>query len=340
MDSSQYVLLGFAGLFVVFVLLVVGHAILSRGGLIGSIIRIGVIVALFVGVGWYLDRTMVPTQATVVSRREAIYSRYVWVSPPNDQTSLEVRFQPSGASKAVDAIVDVDASTYDHDGPGTAIAIRYLPLFPFIARSSTSTSFTWLQPLLDPEVLATVAGVVVSVGLLFLVARLVGSGLIVAAMALTLAWTIVASVAVVAQPFRAARSLPLDRQAVAQVLEVDTIKVSYSRHSGGSSSLVQPFDLAILQFVPSGFDHPVKAWDEVDAGSVPNLIKGKSIPIEYSSVDPRQAQIVGGTRRVLWLNSLFEVGVIAFLMLLACLIGIFSGGSRRRKSTAPTAPAS
>lgn len=276
---------------------------------------------------------MASADAAVVSRQETINYRYVSVSAPSHQTSLKVRFQPPGLPNTIEDIVAVDVATYDRIGPGTTIPIRYLPQFPWIARSAQATSFTFLQPLLDLELIASLVGVLITVGVVLLIARFAGSGLVEASIALSLAWIIIASIVVVTRPLRADRALPLDRQAVAKVLSVVRVNSVLEVRSNARIPMIQPFDLAIIQFVPPGFDHPVKSWDEVDAGSMPSLTQGATVPIQYSSVNPRHAQIVGGTRRAVWINGLPGVGLVATTLVLLCIMANVIRRRRARKLT-------
>jgi hypothetical protein len=89
-------------------------------------------------------------------------------------------------------------------------------------------------------------------------------------------------------------------------------------HEAGEE-LPQPFQLADLEFVPVGAAHPIHILDMVDANSVPGLAPGAQVPIAYSAVDSRQAQIDGATRswhgRAFWrlLQLTYGIGALVTL---------------------------
>ncbi len=88
----------------------------------------------------------------------------------------------------------------------------------------------------------------------------------------------------------------------------------------------------MVEFTPSGFDHPVEAYEAVDAGSVPTQTKWNTVEVSYSTSNPREVQIVGGTRRHRWLNAafLFAEGPILFVVLTGAggLISRFFAGRK------------
>jgi hypothetical protein len=90
----------------------------------------------------------------------------------------------------------------------------------------------------------------------------------------------------------------------------------------------QPFEVVELSFVPDGRNDSVTAVDSVDADSVPNLVIGNQVAVEYSTVHPRAAKIAGGTRTCEWKNNLEVYGPIAVF---GCVMVVLTT-QRRRKS--------
>jgi hypothetical protein len=101
---------------------------------------------------------------------------------------------------------------------------------------------------------------------------------------------------------------------VTEILETD--------QSAGVDA-IQPYEIVELQFVPEGRTEPVLGVDEIDSGSVPGLVKGAAVEIEYQASNPRIARINGGSRtfpRKAYLALAQEGG--EYFALLAILAGI------------------
>jgi len=79
--------------------------------------------------------------------------------------------------------------------------------------------------------------------------------------------------------------------------------------------------VANLEFTPAGFDHAVRAFDPVDANSVPGLVPGQTVAIDDASADRRDVRIVAGTRRHLWANNLAAVAGFGLVLLVVSLLG-------------------
>jgi hypothetical protein len=99
-----------------------------------------------------------------------------------------------------------------------------------------------------------------------------------------------------------------------------------------------------LEFTPQAAGEPVHALDRVDLASVSNLRIGTTVPISYSTHQPRFARIEGGTRtyrdkavayiaKVTFIGSAAIVGVLLPLLMLADRI--FTRVGRRLKALGP-----
>lgn len=102
-----------------------------------------------------------------------------------------------------------------------------------------------------------------------------------------------------------------------------------------SGQLVRrPFALVDLEFTPPGAREPLHALDTVDLGSVPDLAIGATLPVVYSTAEPRQARLQAGTRGyardLLNYVLLLSFGTGAALLLVGYpLVRLFGGASRR-----------
>ena len=85
----------------------------------------------------------------------------------------------------------------------------------------------------------------------------------------------------------------------------------------GGQPIGRPFQMVDIEFTPAGSLEPIHAVDRVDAGSVAGLAAGARVPISYSAVDPRGAQIVGATRtydRTAWRYLMTMAAVSALVV--------------------------
>jgi hypothetical protein len=132
-----------------------------------------------------------------------------------------------------------------------------------------------------------------------------------------------------AAPLRHASQMPDEqRKSNAIIRNVTHVaRVADSSRSHGVPAW-QPFDVVELSFVPEGRNETATAVDSVDAESVPNLVVGNQIVVEYSTAHPHAAKIGGGTRNCEWKNNLEIYGPIAVF---GCLMVVLTT-QRRRKS--------
>jgi hypothetical protein len=128
--------------------------------------------------------------------------------------------------------------------------------------------------------------------------------------------------------------LPMDRSGPipAIVRQISTVDHVWSNRESGGQYIPQPFQMVDLEFTPQGASQPVHALDRVDLGTVPGMSVGTTVPVSYSSHNPRLARIEGGThtypdRAVAYIAKLTFLGsapVIVVLLLHHMLARIFS----------------
>ena len=94
------------------------------------------------------------------------------------------------------------------------------------------------------------------------------------------------------------------KRTTAQVVSVTVAtKLGDTEYSTGFP-VVQPYQMAVVEFLPSGATNPVRALDRIDAGSFPRLRKGNEVEVIYQAGSPRNVRIAGG-RRAYWWKNLF-----------------------------------
>jgi hypothetical protein len=88
----------------------------------------------------------------------------------------------------------------------------------------------------------------------------------------------------------------------------------------GGQEIRQPFQMVDLEFTPAGAKEPIHVLDRVDLNSVPGLVQGATVLIDYSAADPTLARMAPGTRTyarqalVYLLGLTYAVGaVLAFV---------------------------
>jgi hypothetical protein len=251
-------------------------------------------VTVLYGLSLYLDVAGHVVQARVTSTEERIahhtsgrhtpggWSRSFWASVNFDT--------PEGPGMAP---LWLDEATYDALMPGASIAVRYLPVLPFIARpadQSTLAFVPWRWPGIALIALAVV-----------LTLRRVMRGVPAWLKAFSILVSIAAAVVwfVFPTPWVAPLEPPvLTAQAEVKRVREETASFTSGRATG-SVPAPQPWNIVELQFVPEGRKKPVIAVDSVDVGSVPNLRVGERLPVTYNKSNPREARLAG-TRTWRW----------------------------------------
>jgi hypothetical protein len=273
---------------------------------------------LFYGGSLYFDAAGVVAPAVVESKDERIahgthtpgqWSRSFWAT---------VRF--TSADGPTQAVLWLDQAAYDAMRPGMPLDVRFLPRFPHIARPASDSTLS-LVPWRFFLPAAVVAVYVLLVWSLRRAAPVVAGLLALAGLFALAAWVVMPT------PWETPLDPPV-RAATAhvrQVREVTRSLLSTRRHSYEAP---QPWNIVELSFVPDGWDQPVVAVDEVDAGSVPALEIGARLPVHYSAANPRAARLDAARtwRRREWGE------LVTYVVLLAATFGglILAGRLFRR----------
>ena len=261
------------------------------------------LVALFYGGSLYLDAAGMVASAQVEAKDERItyYSR----GPAGWNRALWATVRFDGIDGPAQAMLWLDAPTFDALRPGSAIEVRYVPWFPHIARpasESTRSLVPWRW--LARAVIAGAAGMAIwlllrrrSPLLMFLTffAAIVGGAM----------WLIMPA------PWLRPLAAPV-LTAQAEVVRVQTVTRSFVNGRRVDIPAPQPWDLVELRFVPDGRDQPVVALDGVDVGSAPGLAVGAHVPVSYNANDPRDVRLPGA-RTYRWREWLLLIQGIASL---------------------------
>lgn len=291
------------------------------GNWLGLLLTI-IVVGAFLGLSLYLDAKSIPTPGEVTTKRETINFGSRRSDSWSRRTAVEVRYQPVGHYAPLTANITVDLATYDRLHVGSPVVVRYPDdprfrdfLFLPLARLDGQTTWTVIRTALPPgtgRVVLLVLGALVLLKLwTWLRGRVRGLGwllvayLLGAALFLFFPW-----------PDRA-ESGPRDT-ALATVRSIRPVHYLPGSRGRRGSTLLQPYDFVVLEYVPQGRADPVVTVDAVDAGSVLGLAPGRTIAVNYVVGDVRSASIEGGRRTYRQRNllswGLFWFGGIALVV--------------------------
>ena len=292
------------------------------------------IVCLLAGGSLWLDRKGVQVMGHVAAKQERIV---VGHEPSGDwdryyEVGAEFKL-PDGTSSQ--ATVRVSPKRYDALHTGDPIAVRYLPQFPLLARTSDRSTASVAR-----ELAWGLAGIPVLVWLvggllaLWVAARMgsvpvlaVGGGWIVAAYPLLFSPSLARGVPPGGCHGRGERRDPRGQGSRPRIpvpqpgREVQPAARSSLR--GGRARIP----------VQDGHD-TVLAVDAVDSGSVQGLVFGARLPVRLDPAAPREAQLAGATRRFAEANRYhFLIPVVGFAIL-GTLAGLAYGWRRKRHGKA------
>lgn len=291
-----------------------------------------VITGLLVGGSVYLDRNGVPVTGRVIGRHERVivghepsgqWRRYYEVAAAFDL--------PGGGTSQ--ATVRVTPGRYDSLRMGDRIALRYLPQFPLLARTTDRSTAGIVS-----EMAWNLAGIPL---LVWFVGGIVAFGITAPLGAIPVlaaggAWLAAGYVMLLTPP---SPKRPGSSEATALVRAVTLVDKSPTRQrsrrgTGFDRRLAIPYQVIELLVPARGGRDTVLAVDAVDSGSVAGLANGARLPVRLDPAAPRAAQLAGGTRRFVEANRYhFRVPVVG-LAVLGTLAGL-SYRWRRRK-TQPT----
>ena len=292
-----------------------------------------VIVALMVGGSVWLDRSGTLITAEVAGKRERIVVGYEPMGEWDRYHEVLTGFERPGGGRW-DAIVRVPGTRYDTLRAGESIDIRYLPQFPFLARTSDRSTVTALTEFGSALVtIPILAWVVCGVVALWVAAR-IGT---VPVLGVSAAWAVAAWTTLFTVP---ARDGPRTAEAMAEVRAITLVDrspehvVQRRAHTGRfDTRLAMPYEVVQLALWADDIGDTVIAVDAVDSGSVKGLAHGARLPVRLDPAAPREAQLAGGTRQFARANRFhFLIPVLGCVILGA--IAALAYGWRRRTARA------
>lgn len=293
-----------------------------------------VIVCLLAGGSLWLDRKGVLVMGHVAAKQERIVVGHEPSGDWDRYYEVDAEFKlPDGTSSQ--ATVRVSPKRYDALHTGDPIAVRYLPQFPLLARTSDRSTASVAR-----ELAWGLAGIPILVwlvgGLLALwVAARMGT---VPVLAVGVGWIAAAYPLLFSPPSRPG-SRPAE--ATAEVRGVTLVdkspdRVSRSRSRAGrfNRRLEVPYQVIELRIPVQGRGDTVLAVDAVDSGSVQGLALGARLPVRLDPAAPREAQLAGATRQFAEANRYhFLIPVVGFAIL-GTLAGLAYGWRRKRHGIA------
>ena len=290
------------------------------------------IAALMVGVSVWLDRSGPLVTAQVAGKRERIVVGYEPLGEWDRYHEALAAFErPDGGRW--EAIVRVPGGRYDSLRAGDAIEIRYLPQFPFLARTSDRSTVTALTEfgaaLVTIPILAWVACGVVA---LWIAAR-IGT---IPVVGVSAAWAVAAWTMLFTLP---ARDGPRTAEAMAEVRAITLVDrspehvVQRRAHTGRfDNRLTMPYQVVQLALWAGTIGDTVIALDAVDSGSVQGLAHGARLPVRLDPVAPREAQLAGGTRHFARANRFHFLIPVLGCVILGALAGLTYRWRRSRRT--------
>lgn len=210
--------------------------------------------------------------------------------------SVTATYLPSGESLPSYAYALVDPDTYDRLRIGSPVTVRYLASrklrqIPLLKTARFADRWTFSLPKDYYPGLLRGLGVAFGAALLAFLWRKAG---IAAA-----GWLLIPYLPFLYLYFTMPRAEPAPsgpritvRAKVERLVEVTEILDS----GDGGFQAAQPYQAVQLRFQPRGFTEPVTAVDKIDSGSVPGLVEGGAVEIEYQAARPRVVSIRGASR--------------------------------------------
>jgi hypothetical protein len=291
-----------------------------------------VIAAVMVGVSVWLDRSGPVVTAEVAGKRERIVVGYEPMGEWDRYHEALAAFErPDGGRW--EAVVRVPGARYDSLRAGDAIEIRYLPQFPFLARTSDRSTVTALiefgSALVTIPILAwVVCGVVV----LWIAARL---GMV-PVLGVSAAWTVAAWMTLFALPSRDG-ARPAETMAEVRAITLVDRSPEHVRqtraHTGRfNNRLDMPYQVVQLALRAGAIGDTVIAVDAVDSGSVKGLAHGARLPVRLDPGAPREAQLAGATRDFARANRFHFLIPVLGCVILGALAGLTYRWRRSRRT--------
>jgi hypothetical protein len=234
---------------------------------------------------------------------------------------VDVQFQPADSLAWETIAIAVDTATYDQLHVGMPVRIRYAPnptLRMIGNLVSARLEQQWPLASFGALVGSFLAGILVFIGL-WLILLAAWSKWRRGWLAFALIGLMVGGVIFVGSgwplPMPPGPLLP-GRATVTDIWHITEV---WGSHESPAEAAVQPYDIVTLAFVPQGMTDLVVTADMVDAGSVPGLGRGETIPIQYSARNPRRVQISEASRTYYWKN------LRSFALIALLILGLFGG---------------
>lgn len=282
----------------------------------GFLLAIGLAVAL--GGQWVMGRFGQPVDAMVQGKHEVITVQKdgSW----SRSNELDAAYNAGRHEGSLAVSVPVSPEVYDVARVGRAIPLRCMPLYQTLCLLKYDSVMEWEVR----RVLALASGretmFLLGLGLAVFwlgfaewnaaqpAQRWLGRGLFAA-------WS-VALLYVAARPAGPPPSSGSQVQGTARVTNLRSFSSYEFLQPLIAIGYSHPFVLAELTLAPAPGRDPVVAVDAVDAGSVPGLKVGATLPVTMPVADPRAARLIQGTREFVRGNVSKEVGLTLLLLLL------------------------
>lgn len=294
-----------------------------------ALVSVAAFVGLLAGGSLWLDQHGVLASARVTAKHERILVR----QQPTGEWDRYYEVTAALPDGEAVATVRVSADRYAALRVGDSLGVRYLQQFPLLARTSDRSTAGIVRDMVwafagIPLVGWIAAG---SVGL-WIVARLG----VLPVLAAGAAWGAAGWVLFFTPP---QRDQLRPAQAMAEVQRITLVdRAPHRAHNVRRSAfpfdrrLDIPYEVVELLLPDQGGD-AVLAVDAVDSGSVKGLAPNARVAVRLDPVAPRDAQLVGGTRRFVAANR-YHLFVLLFgVVLLGTLVAVTSAWRRSRRTT-------
>ena len=291
-----------------------------------------VIAALMVGGSAWLDRSGTLITAEVAGKRERIVVGYEPMGEWDRYYEVTAAFdRPDGGRWQ--ASVRVPGERYDATRAGDSIEIRYLPQFPFLARTSDRSTVTALAEFGSAlAAIPILAWLVVGIAGVWIAAR-IGT---IPVVAVSAAWAVAAWTMLFTLPSRTGYR-PME--VVAEVRAITLVNrspehvVQTRAHAGRFNNYLDvPYQVVQLAVPVRGGLDTVLAVDAVDSGSVQGLAHGARLSVELDPAAPRDAQLAGATRRFVEANRYHFLIPVLGCVVLGALGGLTYRWRRSRRT--------
>jgi hypothetical protein len=266
----------------------------SRRSSIPALIWLALIVGVLPAYSLYLDLTGLVASGKVTAKRESIrVSGGDW----SRSLSIAAAYQPDGERVRSYVQAEVDAETFDNLRIGSPVTVKYLPSLtlrqiPLIPAARLAGHALFAPPVDRYPVIRRLALLLfggIALAILWQKAHLTVA-----------AWLLIPYVIFGLTVLLMPRSLPAPagsvRTTFATINDVHEITEILETDESSGISAIQPYQIVETRFVPEGRIEPVLGVDMIDSGSVPAVVKGAVIAIDYQADNPRILRIQGASR--------------------------------------------